>query len=111
MSAVALVTTYSLATLSESSRNYRKQIAAFIEVAMQRNTKTKCAQQKPSAMASELCRVAGKQRKEAQICFRVLLTKRVTYSDESGPQAAQVLHYCRRVPDTVPCYNWGINVI
>ena len=83
----------------------RRQLAVFIELPIQRITKTKFAQQKPSAMVSELCRVVGKQRKEAQICFRVLLTKRVTYSDESGPQAAQVQHYCRRVPDTLPCHN------
>ena len=79
MSTVVLVTTYSLATLSESSRNYRKQLAVFIEVPIQRNTKTKCAQQKPSAMAFELCLVCGKQSKEAQMSYRVLLTERVTY--------------------------------
>ena len=105
MTAVVLVATYSLATLSESWSTHRRKLAVFIELPIQRITKTKCAQQKPSAMASELCRVVGKQRKEAQICFRVLLTKRVTYSDESGPQAAQVLHYCRRAPDTLPCHN------
>ena len=105
MSAVVLATTYSLATLSESSRNYRKQLAVFIELPIQRITKTQCAQQKPCAMASESCGVVGKQRKEAQIFVRALLTKRVTYSDESGPQAAKALHYCRRVPDTLPCHN------
>ena len=79
MSTVVLVTTYSLATLSESSRNYRNQLAAFIELAIQRNTKTKCAQQAPSAMAFELCLVCGKQDKEAQMSDRVLLKERVTY--------------------------------
>ena len=105
MTTVVLVTMYSLATPSESGSTHRRKLAVFIELPIQRITKTTSAQQKPSAMASELCRVVGKQRKEVQIFFRVLLTRRVTYLDESGPQAAQVLHYCRRVPDTLPCHN------
>ena len=78
MSAVVLVTTYSLATLSESSGNYRKQLAVFIEVPIQRNTKTKCVQHKPSAMAFELCLVCGKQYKAAQMSYPVLLAEGVT---------------------------------
>ena len=79
VSTVVLVTTYSLATLSESSRNYMKQLDEFIPVAIRRNTTTKCAQQEPFVMAFELCLVCGKQSKEAQLSYRVLLTERVTY--------------------------------